>query len=66
MEALVQLIDQNTTYIFLLLLARILSFVAFMPVFGHVSIPPSIRIGIAFYFTVFLFPLVNTSLIHIP
>ncbi len=66
MESLVQLIDQNTTYTFLLLLARILSFVVFMPVFGHVSVPSSIRIGIAFYFTVFLFPLVNVNNVHIP
>lgn len=66
MESFVQLIDQNTTYTFLLLLARVLSFVAFMPVFGHVSVSPTIRIGIAFYFTLFIFPLVDTTLIHIP
>ncbi len=65
METLVQLIDQNTVYAFLLLLARVLSFMAFMPVFGHVSIPPTIRIGIAFYFSIFLFPLVNQAEIHI-
>lgn len=65
MESLVQLIDQNTVYAFLLLLARILSFMAFMPVFGHVSISPTIRIGIAFYFSLFLFPLVNQNDLHI-
>jgi len=66
MESLVQLIDQNTTYTFLLLLARVLSFVAFMPVFGHVSVPVSVRIGIAFYFTLFLFPLVAPGSVQIP
>jgi len=66
MESLVQLIDQNTTYAFFLLLGRVLSFVAFMPVFGHVSVPPTIRIGIAFYFTLFLFPLVDMTSVNIP
>lgn len=66
MESLVQLIDQNVTYTFLLLFARILSFMAFMPVFGHVSVSPTIRIGIAFYFTVFLFPLVDQNSVQIP
>jgi len=66
MESLAQFIDQNTVYTFLLLLARILSFMAFMPVFGHVSVSPTIRIGISFYFTVFLFPLVDLNSVHIP
>ncbi len=65
METLVQLIDQNTVYAFLLLLARVLAFMAFMPVFGHVSISPTIRIGISFYFSLFLFPLVNQTDLHI-
>jgi flagellar biosynthetic protein FliR len=39
---------------------------AFMPVFGHVSVSPTIRIGISFYFAVFLFPLVDQNSVHIP
>ena len=59
MEALLSLIDESVLYPFLLLLARILSFIAFMPVFGHVAVSPAIRIALSFYFTIFLFPLVN-------
>ncbi|MDD2697805.1 MAG: flagellar biosynthetic protein FliR [Arcobacteraceae bacterium] len=66
MESLVQLIDQNTTYTFLLLFGRILAFVALMPVFGHVSVPASIRVGIAFYFSIFLFPLVDRAAVNVP
>jgi flagellar biosynthetic protein FliR len=59
MEALVSLIDQPTVLAFLLLLARILSFMAFMPIFGHKSVNPTVRIAIAFYLSVFLFPLID-------
>lgn len=65
MESLVELLDQNTIFAFLLLLARILGFVAFMPVFGHKSIPSTIKIAIAFYLTLFLFPLVNLNDLNI-
>lgn len=35
------------------------SFCAFMPIFGHTSISATIRVGIAFYITIFLYPIVN-------
>lgn len=65
MQELISLIDQQTVYAFLLLLARILSFMAFMPIVGHKTVNPTIRIAISFYFAVFIFPLINydTSLI---
>ena len=63
MQELINLINQNDVFLFLLLLSRILSFVAFMPVFGHQSVPPILRIGIAFYFSIFLFPMVDKSVI---
>ena len=61
MEAFLSLLNEDVVYQFLLLLARILAFVAFMPVFGHSAISPTIRIAFAFYITVFIFPLVNLS-----
>ncbi len=59
MEALVSLFDQPTVLAFLLLLARILSFMAFMPIFGHKSVNATVRIAVSFYLTVFLFPLID-------
>ncbi len=61
MEAFLSLLNEGVLYQFLLLLARILSFVAFMPVFGHTAISPTIRIAFAFYVTIFIFPLVDVS-----
>lgn len=61
MEAFLSLLDEEVLFQFLLLLARILAFVAFMPVFGHVAINPTIRIAFAFYITIFIFPLVDVS-----
>ena len=61
MEAFLSLLNEGILYQFLLLLARILSFVAFMPVFGHTAISPTIRMAFAFYITVFIFPLVDVS-----
>ena len=65
MESLVELLNQNLIYSFLLLFARILSFMAFMPIFGHTSVPATIRVAISFYISLFLFPLVDTSLIQL-
>ena len=62
MQQLINLLNQNDVLLFLLLLARVLSFVAFMPVFGHQSVPPILRVGIAFYFSIFLFPLVDKNI----
>ena len=61
MESLVELLDQNLIFAFLLLLARILSFMAFMPIFGHTSVSVTVRIALSFYMTLFLFPLVDMS-----
>lgn len=66
MQELISLFDQPTVLAFLLLFARILSFFAFMPIFGHKTVSPTIRVALAFYFTVFLFPLIdyNSSVIN--
>uniref|UniRef100_UPI004048424E flagellar biosynthetic protein FliR n=1 Tax=Aliarcobacter sp. TaxID=2321116 RepID=UPI004048424E len=61
MEAFLSLLNEEVLYQFLLLFARILAFVAFMPIFGHVAISPTIRIAFAFYITIFIFPLVDVS-----
>ncbi len=61
MEALLSLLNEDIVYQFLLLFARIVSFVAFMPVFGHPSVNANIRIALAFYTTIFLFPLVDLT-----
>jgi flagellar biosynthetic protein FliR len=65
MESLVALLDQTSIYAFLLLLARVLSFMAFMPIFGHESVTSSMRVGLSFWFTLFLFPLVDLSTLNI-
>ncbi len=59
MQDLISLLDQQTVLAFLLLLARVLAFLAFMPVVGHKTVNPSIRIAIAFYLSIFLFPLID-------
>jgi flagellar biosynthetic protein FliR len=59
LEQLISLLNENTVYHFLLLLARIVSFMVFMPIFGHQSISSNIRIALSFYFTIFMLPLVN-------
>lgn len=58
MEAFLSLLNEGVLFKFLLLFARILSFVAFMPVFGHVAINSTIRVAFAFYLAIFIFPLV--------
>jgi flagellar biosynthetic protein FliR len=59
LQQLISLIDQPTVLAFLLLLGRILAFMAFMPIVGHKTVNPTIRIAISFYLTVFLFPLID-------
>jgi len=59
MQELISLLNPEILFQFLLLFARLIAFVAFMPVFGHTSISPTIRISFAFYITIFLFPLVE-------
>jgi len=61
MEAFLSLLNEEVLFQFLLLFARIVAFVAFMPVFGHAAISPTIRIAFAFYISVFIFPLVNVA-----
>jgi len=64
-QELVSLLDQQTVYSFLLLLARILSFMAFMPIVGHKTVNPTIRIAISFYMALFLFPIISDQSIVI-
>ena len=59
MQELIGLLDQKTVIAFSLLLARVLSFMAFMPIVSHKSVNPTVRIAVSFYLTVFLFPLVD-------
>jgi len=59
MQQLISLLDQQTVFAFLLLFARVLSFFVFMPIFGDKTLPFRIKIALAFYFSVFLFPLVD-------
>jgi len=61
MEAFLSLLNEDIVYQFLLLFARILAFVAFMPVFSHSAISVKIRVAFAFYITIFVFPLVDVS-----
>ncbi|NQY92619.1 MAG: flagellar biosynthetic protein FliR, partial [Campylobacteraceae bacterium] len=61
MQALISLLNDDVLFPFLLLLARIVSFVAFMPVFSHKSVPVKIRIAFAFFLTIFLFPLIDVQ-----
>ena len=61
MQELISLLEQETVLAFFLVLARVLSFMAFMPIVGHKTVNPTIRIAISFYLAVFLFPLVDYS-----
>src|SRR5574344_539882 len=61
MEALISLLNEEVLYQFLLLLARVLSFVAFMPVFGHTAVNANIRVALAFFLTLFIYPLVEVQ-----
>ena len=59
MQELISLLNEETLYEFLLLFARLISFVAFMPIFGHASVNSTIRVVMALYITFFLFPLID-------
>ncbi len=59
MQELLSLLNEETLFSFLLLFARLISFAAFMPVFGHTAISSTIRMVFAFYLTIFLFPLIE-------
>ncbi|WP_044417526.1 flagellar biosynthetic protein FliR [Halarcobacter anaerophilus] len=59
MQELISLLNEQSLYSFLLLLARILAFVVFLPIFNHTSISSSIRVAFAFFITIFLYPIVE-------
>ena len=61
MEALISLLNEANVFHFLLLFARILAFMAFMPIFGHKAVSVRLRAGMAFFMTIFLFPLVDVQ-----
>jgi flagellar biosynthetic protein FliR len=61
MESLLSLLDEKFLYPFLLLLARVVAFVAFMPVFSHTAVSAPIRIALAFYFTIFIYPFIDVQ-----
>lgn len=62
MEAFLSLFNEDIVYQFLLLFARIIGFVAFMPIFGHTAVNVRVRIAFAFFISIFLFPLGNLSI----
>lgn len=64
MESLVELLNQELIFSFLLLFARVLAFMVFMPIFGHTSINVTLRVALSFYMTLFLFPLVDVTSIN--
>lgn len=59
MESLIALLNEDFLNKFLLLFARILAFVSFMPVFGHKSVPVKIRVVFALFFTIFVYPFIS-------
>jgi flagellar biosynthetic protein FliR len=59
MEALLSLLNESTVINFLLLFARILAFMAFMPIFGHKVVNVRMRAALSFYVTLFLFPMLE-------
>jgi flagellar biosynthetic protein FliR len=61
MQDLVELLNQDLIYNFLLLFARILAFMAFMPIFSHKNISSTVRVALTFYVTIFLYPLIDTN-----
>lgn len=61
MEALISLLNEANVFHFLLLFARILAFMVFMPIFGHKVVSTRLRAGLAFFLTIFLFPIVDVS-----
>lgn len=61
MELLLSLLNENTIYNFLLLLARIAAFISFMPVYGHKSVPVKVKAAASFFITIFLFPIIDTT-----
>ena len=65
MQEFISLITQGSVFAFLLLFARVLSFLVFMPIFGHNGVSPTIRVAIAFYVSLVLYSLVDSSVVNI-
>ncbi|MGM0519232.1 MAG: flagellar biosynthetic protein FliR [Campylobacterota bacterium] len=61
MEALLSLLNENILYEFLLLFARILAFVGFMPIFSDAAVSVRVRVALAFYMSIFLYPVVDVT-----
>lgn len=59
MQELISLLNEETLFPFLLLFARVLAFVVFVPIFDHTAISSTVRVAIAFYITIFLYPIVD-------
>lgn len=62
MQELISLLNEEVVFNFLLLFARILAFVAFMPIFGNPAVSANIRVALAFFITIFLFPLISINI----
>jgi flagellar biosynthetic protein FliR len=63
MLELVKYLDSSYLFPFLLLFARVVSFFALMPVFNAKFLSVKIRIGIAFYVSIFLYSNIDTSVV---
>jgi flagellar biosynthetic protein FliR len=61
MEALLSLLNEEVLFHFLLLFARILGFMAFMPIFSHASVSAPMRVALSFLMAVFLFSVVEIN-----
>lgn len=61
MQGLISLLNEEILFSFLLLFARVLSFVVFIPIFNYKSISSPIRMALAFYLTIFLYPIVELN-----
>jgi len=57
MHSLIEFIGQDQVILFLLLFTRLSGLFAFFPFFSHMRIPMSIKTGMVFFMTIFLFPM---------
>ncbi len=61
MMQLADLLTEQNAIIFILLFSRMSGLMAFFPFFSHSSIPVSVKSGVAFYLTIFFFPMAHFS-----
>lgn len=61
MEAFLSLFQEETLVQFILLLARVFAFMAFMPIFGHRTIAVKIKATFSFFLAIFLFTTVDVT-----